>query len=229
MTPLVQLYCKKLDLRNVDAFLFAQPDHIGWQINLQKLGAPELDAAADLGGALAERLRSEGVRSVFLVHPSRDAAVLTPILERVRPDIFLASADRDLATLEEVRAAGVEIMTPVGIPEPAASPEGYDPLSEARTQASVADWLTTDTITARDAVDRFGCSGRTSRWDVLATVVVEAGVPVVAAGGLTPGNVDELWRLCRPAGFDAHTSVCVDGLPDRDRAVDFTRAVRALR
>ena len=52
--------------------------------------------------------------------------------------------------------------------------------------------------------------------------------PYADPSGARPGNVQELWELCQPAGFDAHTSVCTNGLPDREKAVAFVKAVREV-
>ncbi|MFJ7441605.1 hypothetical protein ACIQW5_28860 [Methylorubrum thiocyanatum] len=228
--PLVQLYCKRLDDRNVDEFLFAEPDHVGWQINLAKLAPGERETAVDRSARMVERLAGEGVRSVFLIHPSTDASVLIPMLDRVRPDIFLASAERTARALEAVRRSATtpEIMVPIGIPVRASVAPGYEPEREVATVADYADWYTTDTITPVDTPERFGCSGQTSDWGRLVSVVAFARKPVVVAGGLHPGNVALLWKLCRPKGFDAHTSVCTDGIPDREKSLAFAAAVRSL-
>lgn len=229
--PIVQLYCKRLTLDNVEAFISADPDHVGWQLNLTKLDGGLLEAAVEGSREIAARLKACGIVSVLLIHPSDDHRPMVGILDRVRPDIFLASASRSPATLRAVRSAGVAtgLMVPVGIrrePEPRST---YDPQAEMAAYADATDWFTTDTITASDTPERFGCSGMTSDWDALARLVTSAPKPVVAAGGLTPANVASLWSICRPAGFDAHTSVCgIDGQPDPDKSRDFVRAVRDL-
>jgi len=229
-SPLVQLYCKKLAPSNLDGFLHAEPDHVGWKVNLAKASHDDLSRAAEAGAAMTRRLSSLGIISVFLLHPSTDAARMMALLDALRPDIFMASAERDVGTLMAVKASGLVggIIVPVGIPVARNSLTTYDPVEEARRYAAVADWFTTDTITEADTPDRFGCSGRTSDWPALRAVVDAVSKPVVAAGGFTPGNVADLWRTCRPAGFDAHTSVCTDGLPDRAKSCAFATAVRAL-
>lgn len=230
MPPVVQLYCKKLDLANVEAFLHARPDHIGWQINLLKVGEAGLAAAVDESARLVELLRTEDVVSVLLLHPCTDGDRLSRILERIGPDIFLSSAERTAEALDAVRASGAarSIMVPVGIPSGPGIAPGYDLMREVEAFAGQADWYTTDTITEADTPGRFGCSGQTSEWGSLAAVVERATRPVIAAGGMTAGNVRALWDICRPAGFDAHTSVCTGGIPDREKAVAFSRAVRKL-
>ncbi len=230
-TPLVQLYSKRLDLARLDDFLAAEPDHVGWQVNLEKTCGGDLDRACDDGAAIVLRLRRAGVKSVFLVHPSDREDVLSSVLSAIGPDIFLASAKRSMEAVQAVKRTGAarEVMIPIGVPTPAFPREGYDPVDEVGRWAGLADWYTTDTITAHDEVDRFGCSGEPSDRGVLARVVVTATRPVVAAGGFAPWNLEALWRSCRPRGFDAHTAVCTEGLPDRDKSIRFAKAVRALR
>lgn len=228
--PLVQLYCKRLTPANLDAFLAAEPDHVGWQINMAKTTGHALELAIANGAQLVRRLTSAGVKSVFLLHPSADHNLMRTVLGAIRPDIFLASAERSAAALAALKREGVvgEVMIPIGVPVVPDQFPSYDPAAAMTDAAGVADWYTTDTIAAGDSPLRFGCSGRTSDWDAMSALVRDAPRPVVAAGGLTPDNVAALWRLCQPQGFDAHTSVCIDGLPDRDRSIAFTRAVRAL-
>lgn len=225
--PLVQLYCKKLTLQNMEAFLAAGAEHIGWQLNFGKLAGDERRRAVAESGLIAERLRVEGVTSVFLVHPTTNADDILAALKVIQPDIFLASSSRDADTLRSLADAGVDLMVPVGIPQGAAPP-GYDPQETAAALKGLAKWMTTDTITAEDSLDAFGCSGQTSDWALMSEVIKTAPVPVIAAGGLRPDNVGALWDICQPAGMDAHTSVCTGGQPDRDKAIAFAKAVRAL-
>lgn len=225
--PLVQLYCKRLTIENLDGFLGADPDHIGWQINFSKLQGDDRSRAIDASAQIAQRVRQDGKISVFLIHPSTDAVEILSALQIIQPDIFLCSAARDDETLRALMRAGVDLMVPVGIPSTGAL-AGYDPHAITASLKGLAGWMTTDTITPADNPEAFGCSGKTSDWSMMSAVINAAPIPVVAAGGLTPDNVADLWALCRPAGMDAHTSVCTGGLPDLDKSRRFVAAVRAL-
>ncbi len=114
-SPLVQLYCKKLAPSNLDGFLHAEPDHVGWQVNVAKASHDDLLRAAEAGAAMTRRLSSLGIISVFLLHPGTDAARMMALLDALRPDIFLASAERDVGTLMAVKASGLVggVMVPV--------------------------------------------------------------------------------------------------------------------
>ena len=229
-SPLSQLYCKRLSASNVEEFLWAQPDHVGWQINLSKLLPDELARAVDASRVVATRLKGTGVKSVLLLHPSNDPIAMKSVLDQVEPDIFLTSAQRSKNALAALRLSikKCQFMVPIGIPVSQPGVPEYNPISEMLFYNDTCDWYTTDTITPSDSIDRFGCSGQTSDWSSLASVVRLSPHPVVVAGGLNPTNVADLWRLCQPKGFDAHTSVCSDGQPDRTKAKAFVEAVRGL-
>jgi N-(5'phosphoribosyl)anthranilate (PRA) isomerase len=228
--PIVQLYCKKLTLASLDDFVAAEPEHIGWQINLAKLNVEDANSYIEECASMRERLSVLGIRSVFLIHPSTDQNDLLRVLRIVKPDIFLASALRSRSALANFAGFGVsaEIMVPIGIPVSTKVSPNYDPVTEVNLYSDCATWYTTDTITESDTPDRFGCSGKTSNWLELVRVVEASSHPVIAAGGLTPSNVSDLWRFCKPAGFDAHSAVCTNGLPDKEKAKAFVVAVRAL-
>ena len=57
--------------------------------------------------------------------------------------------------------------------------------------------------------------------------LVDAGVPVLVAGGLTPGNVAEAVRATRPYAVDVASGVeAGPGIKDWRRCAAFIRAVQ---
>jgi phosphoribosylanthranilate isomerase len=73
--------------------------------------------------------------------------------------------------------------------------------------------------------DRAGGTGRVFDWRVIAGV--EAGVPVLLAGGLTPENVGEAVRVGRPWGVDVASGVeSSPGIKDPEKLRRFVQEVR---
>lgn len=86
-----------------------------------------------------------------------------------------------------------------------------------------------------DAVDAVlldnarGGTGQTFSWTSIPTLAASLpGVPLFVAGGLYPGNVEELISKYRPDGIDVSSGVESDGVKDPEKITDFvTRARKA--
>jgi phosphoribosylanthranilate isomerase len=72
-----------------------------------------------------------------------------------------------------------------------------------------------------------GGTGRAHDWDLSARVVAELRVPVILAGGLSPGNVAHAIRTVRPFGVDVNSGV-TSRPPGKDpqKVEEFVRQVR---
>jgi phosphoribosylanthranilate isomerase len=77
--------------------------------------------------------------------------------------------------------------------------DGY--LTEARRFEAVPDAILLDA----HAMDRHGGTGTIAPWELLATY--RPGLPVILAGGLTPGNVGQAIRTVRPDAVDVASGV----------------------
>lgn len=97
-----------------------------------------------------------------------------------------------------------------------------------RQLALYVDAFITDTHNPETGAD--GATGKTHDWTVSRRLVELSPRPVILAGGLTPGNVEEAIRFVRPAGVDAHTGVeGADGRKDRNLVLRFfNKASQAL-
>ncbi|MEZ2347178.1 phosphoribosylanthranilate isomerase [Terriglobus sp. RCC_193] len=72
-----------------------------------------------------------------------------------------------------------------------------------------------------------GGTGVTFDWGAAASVVQEAPLPVIAAGGLRPENVAEAVRVLRPWGVDISSGVeSAPGVKDAARMQQFVHAAR---
>lgn len=80
-----------------------------------------------------------------------------------------------------------------------------DLLADVEKMSPFVDAFLTDTFDP--ATGRSGATGKTHDWSVSRRLVELSPLPVILAGGLTPGNVSEAIRVVRPAGVDSHTGV----------------------
>lgn len=70
-----------------------------------------------------------------------------------------------------------------------------------------------------------GGTGNVAPWELLADFY--AGVPLILAGGLTPGNVADAIRIVKPSGVDVASGVeSLPGIKDRYKVADFLAAAR---
>jgi len=89
---------------------------------------------------------------------------------------------------------------------------GAESVDEATAAAAFVDTLLLDSGNPRLAVKELGGTGRVHDWAHSRRICETAGVPVLLAGGLHPGNVRAAVERVRPTGLD----VC-SGLRTRDR------------
>jgi phosphoribosylanthranilate isomerase len=71
---------------------------------------------------------------------------------------------------------------------------------------------------------QFGGTGETFNWET-GRLIAER-LPVMLAGGLTPGNVGQALRTVRPWGVDVSSGVETDGVKDPGKIAAFVTAVR---
>ncbi|NMC89136.1 MAG: phosphoribosylanthranilate isomerase [Methanomicrobiales archaeon] len=74
--------------------------------------------------------------------------------------------------------------------------------------------------------EKIGGTGIPHDWNISATIVANSAIPVILAGGLTPGNVAEAIRRVRPYGVDVHTGIKKDGVRDPKKTLMFAREAR---
>lgn len=92
--------------------------------------------------------------------------------------------------------------------------------------APCVDAVVTDSFDP--ATGASGATGRTHDWRVSRELAAHSPVPLVLAGGLTPGNVRSAILAVRPAAVDAHTGVeGPDGRKSRALVGRFVAEARA--
>jgi phosphoribosylanthranilate isomerase len=135
-----------------------------------------------------------------------DAATIIDIVEAVRPHAVQLHRDESPEVVAAVKDAVGDVVAvvkavriPVGDTQSAAHW-----LSVAREfVAAGADRILLDSRTAT----RPAGTGVTVDWSIAAGIVAGLDVPVVLAGGLTPGNVGEATRQVRPWAVDVISAI----------------------
>jgi phosphoribosylanthranilate isomerase len=118
----------------------------------------------------------------------------------------------------KVRFPEIKIIRSIPVP-----PEGLAPsfptLHLARAMEPASDLFLIDTWTGNEPVKGYiGITGKPAGWEKARELVVQSDIPVILAGGLSPGNVYDAVLKVIPAGADSctHTnSVDSTGRPIR--------------
>ena len=133
----------------------------------------------------------------------------------------------------------VEIMRTIPIAPPCLGPH-VPTLELGRLFQESSDWFLTDTLLvggeAQPVAGHVGITGKVCDWEVARDLVIQSTIPVILAGGLSPGNVAEGLRFTKPAGADTCTATNLldgEGKPirfrkDPEKVRRFVEACRAL-
>ena len=151
----------------------------------------------------------------------------------------------DLIRLQEdvkKRFPEVKIMRSIPIPVSGAG-SLMDSLGLARKFESVTDLFLTDTLLVGDedptsgdqpVQGYVGITGKTCNWDIAAALVQASRIPVILAGGISPGNVSEGIMKVQPYGVDSctqtntadHAGNPIRFKKDREKVKKLVEAVR---
>ena len=200
----------------------------------------------------AELALEEGADALGLVSamPSGPGVILDDEIRRViawvegrRPTVLLTSrrtASGIAAQLTDAAPAVLQLCDEVSAEEKATTRQRFPGLAlmpvvhvrdarsvaQARTYSEHADALLLDSGNPGAAIPELGGTGRTHDWNVSATIVAAAGVPVFLAGGLRADNVAQAIDHVRPHGVDVCSGVRKNGRLDRQLLRDFITQLR---
>lgn len=196
--------------------------------------AADVDAAVEAGADAVGVIVDVPVDTPREVSPDAAAALLDRVPPLVTAVLVTMATDRDrvVSLAERTGADAVQVHgghAPGSVatlrdrlPTPVLAAVG--PTDDVAAYAEAADALVLD---SRDE-DGGGGTGRTHDWDRAAARVDELDVPVLLAGGLTPGNVGEAVRTVDPFGVDVASGVeAAGGEKDHDAVERFVAAVAA--
>ncbi len=151
----------------------------------------------------------------------------------------------DLIRLQEdVKKRFPEVKIMRSIPIPVAGAESIiDSLGLAHKFESVTDLFLTDTFLVEDedpssgdqpVQGYVGITGKTCNWDIAAALVQASRIPVILAGGISPGNVSDGIMKVQPFGVDSctqtnaadHAGNLIRFKKDKEKVKQLVEAVR---
>lgn len=117
-----------------------------------------------------------------------------------------------------MRLPGVRIVQVVHV-------DGEESVEEARAIAPLVDTLLLDSGNPRLPVKQLGGTGRVHDWSYSRRIREVAGVPVLLAGGLHPGNAGAAIAAVAPAGLDVCNGLRTNGKLDAEKLAAFVAAI----
>jgi phosphoribosylanthranilate isomerase len=165
---------------------------------------------------LASQVRGRALKVALTVNATDD--LLHKIVDALKPDLLQLHGTEPVERVAVVRSRfGLPVMKALPIATRA-------DLSPIRLYAKVADRLIFDARAPVDAT-RPGGLGTPFDWTLLKGV--DAGVPYLLSGGLSPANVAEAIRITGAPGVDVSSGVeSAPGVKDPDLIRGFIRAAR---
>lgn len=103
--------------------------------------------------------------------------------------------------------------------------QGGHSVEEARAAAPLVDTLLLDSGNPSLAVKELGGTGRVHDWAHSRQICETAGVPVLLAGGLHPGNARAAIEQVRPTGLDICSGLRTEGRLDPHKLSAFFQAI----
>jgi phosphoribosylanthranilate isomerase len=211
--PVLVKICGLSTRATLDAALAAGADMAGFVFFPASPRHVDLATARDLGRQAAGR----AAKVALTVDP--DDALLTDIIEALRPDILQLHGHESAARVRDIQQKfRLPVMKAVAIATAAdlAALPGY---------AAVADRILFDARPPKGAT-RPGGLGATFDWQLLRDLDLQ--LPFMVSGGVNSGNVADALRITRAGGVDVSSGVeSATGIKDPDMIRDFIRAARA--
>ncbi len=102
---------------------------------------------------------------------------------------------------------------------------GEESVEEARSIARLVDTLLLDSGNPQLPVKELGGTGRVHDWSYSRRIRETAGVPVLLAGGLHPGNARAAIEIVAPAGLDVCNGLRTGGKLDAGKLAAFIAAI----
>jgi phosphoribosylanthranilate isomerase len=156
----------------------------------------------------------------FLLTARRDADSIAEQHRRCRTTALQLVDQVPAAELRRLRMRlpGVRLVQVVHV-------DGEESVEEARAVAEFVDTLLLDSGNPRLPVKQLGGTGRVHDWSYSRRIREVAGVPVLLAGGLHPGNAGAAIAAVAPAGLDVCNGLRTRGKLDPAKLAAFVVAI----
>ncbi len=158
------------------------------------------------------------VTTVLVIMPE-NAHQAVRMIQAARPVAVQIHNALPLSELVKIKETGVKLIKTIQVYRDSKA----DMLIKQIKQFSgVADAILLDT-----ALDgKTGGTGVPHNWEVSSKVVLNAGIPVILAGGLKPENVGDAVKCVRPYAVDTASGVETGGKKDEKKVMDFINNAR---
>lgn len=180
-----------------------------------------VDSPRKISIAQATRLISKVpvfVNSVLVIMPENAEQAINMIRD-ARPTVVQIHNDLAPSELKKIKETGIKLIKTLPVTKDADSKYLIKQVSELEGSA---DAVLLDTVLD----GKTGGTGVPHNWEVSSEVVLHAGLPVILAGGLTPGNVKDAVRIVRPYAVDTASGVETGGKKDERKIIAFINNAR---
>ncbi len=159
------------------------------------------------------------VTSVLVIMPE-NAEQAIGMIRAARPMAVQIHSTLSPGELKKIKGMTVKLIKTIPVPQNA---ENETLMKQIRELDGIADAVLLDTSLDGKA----GGTGATHNWDISSRVVLDAGMPVILAGGLNPENVSNAVRSVRPYAVDTASGVETGGRKDERKIIDFIKNARS--
>jgi len=191
---------------------------------------------ADLLGLVSEMPSGPGVISLDLI-----AEIVAGLPADTRSVLLTSKTNSDdiISQHEKVQTWGLQLVDSVSVVElkklrsklpgtqliQAIHIQGKASLNEALAVTGLVDFLLLDSGSPKAPVKTLGGTGQIHDWNLSQEICDQSSIPVLLAGGLTPGNVATAIQKVQPAGVDLCSGVRTAGQLDPDKLSSFMNMV----
>jgi len=158
------------------------------------------------------------VSSVLVIMP-KNARQAIEMIHTAKPTAVQIHNSLPLDELCEIKRTGVKLIKTIPI---SINADAQMLLDLVKDLSGIADAALLDT-----ALDgKTGGTGVTHNWELSSNIVLNAGFPVILAGGLNPENVKAAVQCVRPYAVDTASGVETNGRKDEKKVIDFINKAR---